>query len=162
MLGKFLRFCWNLVLTNVWKIIFRPFLLVRHPCSKMRTPQLIIFIHHKKSVRETHKGQCSKLCTKVINTRYRTLFPYKPDPRPTFLRHTQRSRIQKLGPFRGPQKILRASEAGKKKWLKLHHFLGKNKLRRNFIWEKLMEFWLFYEYLKHLFFLQSLIKKMAL
>ena len=47
--------------------------------------------------------------------RYRTLFPYKPDPRPTFLRHTQRSRIQKLGLFRGPQKILRASEAGKKK-----------------------------------------------
>ena len=58
-------------------------------------------------------------------SRYRTLFPYQPDPRPTFLRHTQRSRIQKLGPFRGPQKILRASEAEKKKWLKLHHFLGK-------------------------------------
>ena len=38
--------------------------------------------------------------------RYRTLFPYKPEPRPTFLRHTQRSRIQKLGLFRGPQKIL--------------------------------------------------------
>ena len=62
---------------------------------------------------------------KALNSRYRTLFPYKPDPRPTFLRHTQRSRIQKLGLFWGPQKILRASEAGKKKWPKLHHFLGK-------------------------------------
>ena len=70
LLGKFLRFCWNLVLTNVWKITFRPFLLVHHPCSKLRTPQPIIFTHHKKSVREANKGQCSKLCTKVINTMY--------------------------------------------------------------------------------------------
>ena len=84
--------------------------------------------------------------------RYRTLFPYKPDPRPTFLRHTQRSRIQKLGLFWGPQKILRASEAGKKKWPKLHHFLGKNKLRRNFIWEKLIEFFVFNEISKNLIF----------
>ena len=59
-----------LMITNVWKITFRPFLLVHHPCSKLRTPHPIIFTHHKKSVRESHKGQCSKLCTKVINTMY--------------------------------------------------------------------------------------------
>ena len=60
-----------------------------------------------------------------IYSRYRTLFPYKSGSRPRFLRHTQKSRIQKLGLFWGPQKILRASEAGKKKWPKLHHFLEK-------------------------------------
>ena len=52
---------------------------------------------------------------KKLSIRYRTLFPYKPGSRPSFLMHSQRSRIQKLGLFRGPQKILRASEAGKKK-----------------------------------------------
>ena len=55
---------------------------------------------------------------KVRNTfsiRHRTLFPYKSSSRPSFLWHTQRSRIQKLGLFQEPQKILRASEAGKKK-----------------------------------------------
>ena len=51
----------------------------------------------------------------ALLSRYRTLFPYKSGSRPSFLRHTQRSRIQKLGLFQGPQKILRASEAGKKK-----------------------------------------------
>ena len=45
----------------------------------------------------------------------RTLFPFKSGSRPSFLRHTQRSRILHLGLFWGPQKILRASEAGKKK-----------------------------------------------
>ena len=34
-------------------------------------------------------------------TRYRTLFPYKPDPMPSFLRHTLRSRIQNLNLFEG-------------------------------------------------------------
>ena len=50
-----------------------------------------------------------------LHNRYRTLFPYKPGSRPSFLSHSQRSRIQKFGLFQGPQKILRASEAGKKK-----------------------------------------------
>ena len=35
----------------------------------------------------------------TMHCRYRTLFPYKPAPRPTFLRHTQRSRIQNLSHF---------------------------------------------------------------
>ena len=35
--------------------------------------------------------------------------------RTSFLRHSERSRIQKLSLFWGPQKILRASDAGKKK-----------------------------------------------
>jgi hypothetical protein len=46
--------------------------------------------------------------------RYRTLFPYKPDPMSSFLRLTLRSRIQNLYLFWGPQKFLGASEAGKK------------------------------------------------
>ena len=68
-------------------------------------------------------------------SRYRTLFPYKPAPRPTFLRHTQRSRIQKLGLFWGLQKIFRASEAVKKKWPKIHHFLGKKINRGEILYE---------------------------
>ena len=40
----------------------------------------------------------------IRNNRYRTLFPYKPDPMPNFLSHTLMSRIQKFGSF------LRASE----------------------------------------------------
>ena len=46
----------------------------------------------KKGVRK--KGQLLAVCS-----RYRTLFPYKPDPMPSFFRHTLRSRIQKLGCF---------------------------------------------------------------
>ena len=36
-------------------------------------------------------------------SRYRTLFSYKSGSRPSFLRHTQWSRIQKLGLFWGPR-----------------------------------------------------------
>ena len=43
-------------------------------------------------------------------SRYRTLFPYLPAPRPTFLRHTKRSRIQKLGLFWGSQKQKRKND----------------------------------------------------
>ena len=67
-----------------------------------------------------HRGASCQFPFRWIYYRYRTLFPYKPAPRPTFLRHTQRSRIQKLGCFWMPQKILRTSEAVKKKWPKLH------------------------------------------
>jgi hypothetical protein len=46
--------------------------------------------------------------------RYKTLFPYKPDPMPSFLKHSLRSRVQNLSFLWGPQKFLGASEAGKK------------------------------------------------
>jgi len=74
---------------------------------------------------------------KKVSPRYRTLFPYKPDPMPRFLRHTLRSRIHNLGLFWGPQK--------QEKQNNYHSTtLGaKNKLRGNFIWEKLMDFLLF-------------------
>ena len=52
--------------------------------------------------------------------RYRTLFSYKPGPMPSFLSYTLRSRIQNVDLFWGPQKFLRASEAGKKKQPQLH------------------------------------------
>ena len=58
-------------------------------------------------------------------SRYRTLFPYKPDPMPSFLRHLLRWRIQNLNLFWGLQKFLEASEAEKKKQSQVHHFLGK-------------------------------------
>ena len=35
----------------------------------------------------------------MLYHRYRTLFPYKPDPMPNFFRHTLMSRIQNLGLF---------------------------------------------------------------
>ena len=79
----------------------------------------------------------SSSSTRKVSPRYRTLFPYKPDPMPRFLRHTLRSRIHNLGLFWGPQK--------QEKQNNYHSTtLGaKNKLRGNFIWEKLMDFLLF-------------------
>ena len=58
-----------------------------------------------------HKNQPKEFWWEGLPTRYRTLFPYKPDPMPSFFR----SRIQNLNLFWGPQKFLGASEAGKKK-----------------------------------------------
>ena len=60
-------------------------------------------------------GKVSNNLILIRYNRYRTLFPYKPDPMPSFFRHTLRSRIQNLNLFWGPQKFLGASEAGKKK-----------------------------------------------
>ena len=79
----------------------------------------------------------SSSSTRKVSPRYRTLFPYKPDPMPRFLRHTLRSRILNLGLFWGPQK--------QEKQNNYHSTtLGaKNKLRGNFIWEKLIDFLLF-------------------
>ena len=51
----------------------------------------------------------------VMEGRYRTLFPYKPDPMPSFFRHTLSLKVKnpKFEPFWGQQKFLGASEAGK-------------------------------------------------
>ena len=62
--------------------------------------------------------------SQTMNSRYRTLFSYKPGPMLSFFRHTLRSRFQNLDLFRRHQKFLGASEAEKKQ-SQLHHFLGK-------------------------------------
>ncbi len=90
---------------------------------------------------------------KGLWVRYRTLFSYKPDPMPSFFRHTLRSRIQNLNLFWGPQKFLGASEAGKKNSHNSTIFWAKNKIRMNFLWDKLFDFLLFNEVLKNLIFL---------
>ena len=102
------------------------------------------------------------ICTFIpTGFRYTTLFPYKPDPMPNFFRHTLMSRIQKLGifkglrSFRGPQKQERKNDQNS------IIFGEKNKLRRNFIREKLMEFLLFNEFLKNLIFFHLPIKKIG-
>ena len=72
-----------------------------------------------------------------MENRYRTLFPYKPDPMPSFFRHTLMSIIQNLSLFWGHQKQERKNDYNS-------IILGaKNKVRSNFIWEKLMDFLLF-------------------
>jgi hypothetical protein len=61
-----------------------------------------------------------------------------------------------LRSFRGPQK---------QNWKNDQNsiiFWAKNKMRRNFIWENLMEFLLFNEVLKSFIFFKSPIKKVAL
>ena len=104
-----------------------------HLCLKLQYRNDWLFYH-------------STLWSTERSPRYRTLFPYKPDPKLTFLRHTQRSRIQNLGLFWGPQKQERKNDQN------YIIFWEKNKLRRNFIWVKLMKFLLFKEVLKNLFF----------
>jgi hypothetical protein len=65
--------------------------------------------------------------------RYRTLFPYKPNPVPNFLRHTLMSRIQNFGLFKG----LRSFRGPQKQERKNDHysiiFGAKIKVRSNFI-----------------------------
>jgi hypothetical protein len=50
-------------------------------------------------------------------------------PRPSFLRHTQRSRIQNLSAFGLEQKFLRASEVQKIDFSKLKNKSGDNKFK---------------------------------
>ena len=96
-------------------------------------------------------------CIKQIldmSNRYRTLFPYKFGSRPSFSRHTQRSRIQKNGYFLRAPEDFESLRSRKEKIIKTPSFFG-----QKIIWgEKLMEFLSFYEVLKILIFLQSLIK----
>ena len=47
-----------------------------------------------------------KTTTVGLHIRYRTLFPYKPGPMPSFFRHTLRSRIQNLNLSWGLQMFL--------------------------------------------------------
>ena len=74
---------------------------------------------------------------KWVFNRYRTLFPYKPDPMPSFFRHTFRSRIQKQEMKNNHNSTI---------------FWTKNKIRVIFIWDKLLEFLLLNEVLKNLIF----------
>jgi hypothetical protein len=64
------------------------------------------------------RGKKIFFSTAVINNRYRTLFSYKPDPMPSFIRHTLRSRIQNLSAVGLKQKFLRASEEENIRFLK--------------------------------------------
>ena len=92
----------------------------------------------------------------VVN-RYRTLFPFKPDPMPSFFRHTLRSRIQNLNLFWVPQKQERKNN---------HNytiFWAKHKIRMNFLWNKLFKFLLLNDVLKNLiFFSPTNFKKLAI
>ena len=67
--------------------------------------------------------------------RYRTLFPYKSHPMPSFFSHTSRSRIQNLSLFWGPH----IQKQERKNDYNSTIFWAKNKVRGNFIWEKLMD-----------------------
>ena len=73
----------------------------------------------------------------------------------SFLRHTLRSRIQNVDLLWGPQKQERKNN---------HNstiFWAKNKIRMNFLWDKLLEFLLFNEVLKNLIFFHLPIKKIG-
>jgi hypothetical protein len=77
-------------------------------------------------------GFLRKACGEQL-IRYRTLFPYNPDPMPSFFRHTLRSRIQNLVLLEG----LRSSRGPEKQKRKNNYnstiFEAKNKVRGNFI-----------------------------
>ena len=61
--------------------------------------------------------------------------------------------------FEGPRRFWGPQKQERKNNQNSIIFWAKNKMRRNFIWGKLMEFLLFYEVLKISIFFQSLIKK---
>ena len=63
--------------------------------------------------------------------------------------------------FEGPRRFWGPQKQERKNNHNSIIFWAKNKMRRNFIWEKLMEFLLFNEVLKNLIFFQSLIKKVG-
>mgnify|MGYP007048501654 CR=1 FL=1 len=85
-------------------------------------------------------------------SRYRTLFPYKPDPKPSFFRHTLSSRIQNLNLFWGPQKFLGPQKRERKHNHNSTIFWAKNKIRMKLLWYNLLEFLLFNEVFKNLIF----------
>ena len=97
----------------------------------------------------------------ISTGRYRTLFPYKPDPMPSFYRRSLRSRIQNLNLFWGPQKFLGASEAEKKKKITTPPFFGQ-KIKWGSIFYEInyvLEFLLLNEVLKNWIFFQLPIQK---
>ena len=75
-------------------------------CQKISKTTFLGFNSPKKKQRKScHNFFCNGSNQKVqtyiivLISRYRTLFLYKPDPMPSFFRHTLRSRIQNLNLF---------------------------------------------------------------
>ena len=89
---------------------------VKFKAQRYKVTQVVIVSYQAKSVKIAFRDKSSEAFKRTHDTRspqsqersyyllllqirYRTLFPYKPDPMPSFSRHTLRSRIQTLNLF---------------------------------------------------------------
>jgi hypothetical protein len=63
-------------------------------------------------------------CPRLGCNRYRTLFPYQPDPMPSFFRHNSRSRIQNLNLFLRALEVLGGLRSRKEKTVATPPFFG--------------------------------------